>query len=508
MKNSGKIALLLQVTILLMVLAGFAIPQPEKKKTEPKYEGEIPIAGISATVTVYRDEKGMPHIYAANEHDLYTAVGYVTARERLWQMDLIRRSTAGRLSEIFGKSFVQTDLFMRCLDIEAKSKIVIQNEDPVIRECLQAFADGVNAYIVSGCSKLPLEFRILSYKPEPWRLEDIAGIIGLMGWKLGSEDLLSEIFNYRLVDKFGAGKAKQIIPDCKTEDELVYPGFKLNEALLDEAQSFILSAERIRSLGIEPVSGSNNWAVSGKRSETGKPLLSNDMHLTFGSPGTWMQMHQVVPGKLNVTGVLIPGEPFIVAGHNEKIAWGMTNLMVDGVDLFAEKINPDNFNQYYFNGEWKKMDLREEIIRIKGGRQDTSITRYTRHGPVISGFQNVGNAALSMRWSGNDISDEIRSIYLIDRASGWSDFRTAISTFRTVSQNFVYADIEGNIGLNAGGGIPLRKPNGNLPRNGETGEFDWKGFVPFEQFPFCYNPEKGYVSSANKKQLMKIILII
>jgi penicillin G amidase len=499
MKNFCKTTLLVQGIILLVILSGYDVPKQKKNKSEPQYEGEISVSGITDDVTVFRDERGMPHIYAMNEHDLYMAVGYISAQERLWQMDLIRRSTTGHLSEIFGKSFIQTDLFMRSLCIQVKSESVIRNEDPRIIECLKAYTDGVNSYILSGCKKLPVEFRILSYKPDPWTIEDIANIVGFMGWNLGSRNLLSEIYNYRLVKKFGAEKAKQLIPDWKTGDKPVYPEFIINDSLLSEAESFLHSVEMIESLGVFPFSGSNNWALSGKRTETGKPLLSNDMHLTFMSPGIWMQMHHVVPGKINVAGVLIPGEPFIIAGHNEKIAWGMTNMMVDDIDLFSERINPDNFNQYYYNGGWKEMNIRKEIIKIKGGRKDTSLLKFTHRGPVISGFQNVDDAALSMRWSGNYDSDEIRSVYLLNRAAGWTDFRNALSTFRTISQNFVYADTEGNIGLSAGGGIPVRKSNGNLIRDGETDEFDWKGFIPFDQLPYSYNPQNGYVASANNK---------
>jgi penicillin amidase len=257
--------------------------------------------------------------------------------------------------------------------------------------------------------------------------------------------------------------------------------------------------DKLAPLGIVSFSGSNNWAVSGSRSESGKPILSNDMHLGFGSPGIWFQIHQVVPGKLNVTGVVVPGEPFIVAGHNDKIAWGMTNLMVDDIDLFAEKINPDNKDQYYFNGEWKNMVIKDEVIQVKGGRQDTLKIRFTHRGPVVSGFRDIEDATLTMRWSGYDYSDELRSVYLLNRASGWEDFRDAIKSFRSVSQNFVYADAEGNIGLNTGGGVAIRKGSGTFVRDGETDEYDWKGYVPFEQLPFSLNPETGYVSSANNK---------
>ncbi len=499
MKAFGNISLILPGVLLFLVLGEAESPQSKNSKTGTSYEGEVSVAGISESVTVFRDGRGMPHIYAGNEHDLYVAVGYISAQERLWQMDLIRRSTTGRLSEIFGKSYIQADLFMRSLDIISKAKAVLRDEDPEIIDCLQAFADGVNAYIRSGCDKLPAEFRILSYKPDPWKLEDIACIIGLMGWQLGSMNLKSEIFHYRLVNKLGIEKAIHLIPDWKANDEVVYPGFKIDESLLGGAESFINSAGKMESLGILPFSASNNWAVSGTRTESGSPVLSNDMHLTFGAPGIWLQMHQVVPGKINVTGALIPGEPFIIAGHNEKIAWGMTNLMVDGIDLFRETTNPENFNQYLFNGEWKQMELREEIIRIRGGRQDTSVIRFTHRGPVISGFQNVDDAALSMRWSGTDTSDEIKAVYLVNRAEGWQDFRNALSTFRTISQNFVYADTDGNIGLMTGGGIPVKKLNGNMVRAGETDEFDWKGYIPFNELPYSFNPERGYVSSANNK---------
>jgi penicillin G amidase len=485
--------------IIFLLITGFISSAGAQKKSGHQYDGEIIVSGLSKNVTVYRDEKGMPHIYAGNEHDLYFAAGFVTAQERLWQMDLIRRSSTGRLSEIFGKSYVQTDLFARCLKVPEKSNLILGGEDTLVLKCLQAYTDGVNAFIKAAGKKLPVEFRILSYTPEPWKLEDIANIIGCLGWALTSNNLDSELSNYRLIQKLGIEKASRLIPDWKAAANIVYPDFKIDDVAISEAESFVSSYDMITKLGINAFSGSNNWAVSGIRTETGKPILSNDMHLSFGSPGIWMQMHQVVPGKLNVTGVLIPGEPFIVAGHNETIAWGMTNLMVDDVDLFAEKINPENHNQYLFNGEWKNLETKNEIINIKGGRKDTLIIKFTHRGPIISGMKNISDASLSMRWSGSDSSDEIRSVYLINRAAGWDDFRCGLKSFKSISQNFVYADKEGNIGLNTGGGIPIRKGSGTLIRNGETDEYDWKGYVPFNQLPYSFNPVDGYVSSANNK---------
>jgi penicillin G amidase len=495
-----KIILLSLLALVLIALAVAALfISGINRKSIPVYKGELRISGLNNDVTVYRDERGMPHIYAKDDHDLYFSVGYVMAQDRLWQMDLIRRATRGTLSEVLGIKLAETDKFLRSLQMTSKSKEILKNEDKTTLAYMQSFADGVNALIRSADKKLPPEFRILSYKPDPWQLEDICNIVGYMGWDLASENLAEDIFYRRLIKKMGSEKAIQLIPDYNAVTSLIFPDFVLNDTLLKKARSFISGMDTLKALGIVSFSGSNNWAVAGKKTETGKPVLSNDMHLSFGSPGIWMQMHQVIPGKLNVTGVAIPGEPFIVAGHNEKIAWGETNLMVDDIDLFEERINPANPNQYFYNGEWKEMVIKKEIINIKGGKKDSILLKFTHRGPVISGLNNVDDAALSMRWSGYDYSDEIRSVCLLNRASGWNEFRSAISTFRAASQNFAYADVEGNIGLNTGGGIPIRKGNGALIRNGETSEYDWKGYVPFDQLPSSFNPENGYVSSANNR---------
>jgi penicillin amidase len=499
MKTFKRVFFLMFLIVIFSLITGFISSSGLRKRYVPEYEGEIIVPGLENKVTVYRDERGMPHIYAGNEHDLYFAVGFITAQERLWQMDLIRRSSTGRLSEVFGKSYVQADMFSRCLGIKEKSRIVLKNEDTEILDCLQAYTDGVNNFIERAGKNLPVEFKILSYTPEQWNPEDIVNITGLMGWNLASRNLTSELFNYQLVKKFGVLEASRIIPDWEGATDFVYPDFEINDSLISEIRSFISSSGKIAGLGIATFSGSNSWAVSGNRTETGKPILSNDMHLTLGSPCIWMQMHQVVPGKLNVTGVMIPGQPFIIAGHNEKIAWGMTNLMADDVDLYAEKINPLNHYQYLFNGEWRNLGIKNEIIKIRGKKGDTINIKYTHRGPIISDIQNTGDVSLSMRWSGYEYSDEPRSVYLINRARNWDDFVSGLTTFRSINQNFSYADADGNIGQHTGGSIPIRKGNGVMIQNGETDEFDWKGYVPFDQLPFSFNPLNGYVSSANNK---------
>lgn len=520
MKIPCKILFAGLLIITAALTSGFVSPPDKTGKSSPQYEGIIAIPGLIDSVTVYRDERGMPHIYATCEHDLYLATGYITAQERLWQMDLVRRSSTGRMAEIFGKSFVQTDILTRCLRIEEISKLMLRDEDPAIIACLQAYADGVNAFISTPGRKLPFEFRVLSYEPAPWTPENIVCILGLLGWNLSTKHLADEIFNYSVVVQAGAEKASELIPDWDVPNDFAYPDFHISDSLIKEVIALTASADMVRDLGVSASSASNNWAVSGNRSVTGRPILSNDMHLTLTNPGIWMQMHQVIPGLLNVTGVMIPGEPFIVAGHNERIAWGMTNLLSDDIDIYAEKINPDNPGQYLFNGEWKDLTEKPEIIDIKGGKKDTVVIRSTHRGPLLSGllkpadpsqkvdwtgfeylegFHHVDSIALSMKWVGYDRSDEVRSVYLLNRAGGWDDFRSALRTFRLVSQNVIYADTNGNIGLNAAGGIPVRKGNGIMIRSGKTDEYDWKGYVPFEQLPSSFNPASGSVSSANNK---------
>lgn len=480
--------------VIVIVLAGSFIL---RRSGLPKLEGEQRVAGLTGEVNVLRDERGVPHIYSTNTHDLYFMTGYLSAQERLWQMDLIRRATKGRLSEIFGPDYIDTDHFLRLLDMSSKSAMVLSREDPEILEVLQAYCDGVNAWITSSGRNLPPEFRVLGYRPEPWTMTDITNIIGYMGWELARDNLDTELRNYKLMHRLGPEKFQELMPDWELVKEVVFPEFKLDETLVDKTLSFISSLDRVENAGVISFSGSNNWALSGNRSETGKPILSNDMHLGLSVPGFWIQMHQVIPGELDVTGVMVPGQPFIVAGHNDKIAWGLTNLMVDDIDVFVETV--DSAGNYLFNNEWLPLKEREETIAVKGGETVKRVVRSSHRGPVISELRNVDDAVFTMRWSGYDYSDEIKAVYLLDRAGSWNEFRSAISNFRSVSQNFAYADAEGNIGLNTGGGIPIRKGPWTYPRPGSTDEYDWQGYVPFESLPSSFNPVGGFVSSANQR---------
>ena len=484
--------------LFIALVAGFFTVRSIKNDARPVYSGEQVIPGLNSTVAIIRDERGMPHIYADNNHDLYNAVGYVMAQERLWQMDLIRRATTGQLSEIFGEEYVDTDLFLRSLRIPEKSRMVLENTDPEILNYINYFVEGVNFYIQEAGKKLPPEFRILGYQPEPWTPENTANIIGYMGWDLANGNLSGDLFLYKLIEHAGIETAVKLIPYYDYTGVTVYPDFNINDEALAAAGDFLQAVNKVKELGITPFHGSNNWVVDGGRSKTGKPLLSNDMHLELSSPGIWIQMHMIIPGELNVTGVAVPGAPFVVAGHNENIAWGLTNLAVDGLDLFAEITNDDK-TKYKVDGEWKDIETVKEVIKVKKQDDREMEIKYTHHGPVISGFRNIEGADLSMRWSGNDMSNELTAVYLLNKAENWQDFNEALSYFNSISQNFAYADVQGNIGLQTGGGIPVREGHGAFVRPGDSSKYDWKGYVPHELLPYSYNPADGSLSSANNR---------
>ena len=498
MKTLKRILLGLLVIIALAVIAGMIMIRNISHKGIPQYSGTLNLKCIHEEVNVVRDENGIPHIYAKNENDLYAAVGYVLAQDRLWQMDLLRRVTTGRLSEIFGARMVETDLLLRALRYSDKSAKILAIMDTAQLDALKSFCNGINEYINRAGNKLPPEFSILGYKPEPFEPISCINLIGYMAWDLRSgwsEVLLDEIRPH-LSDSL----YRELIPGPELRKTHVYP-YYTRDSLLVPFQAALLKANTILDeMGLHVFQGSNNWAVSGKRSVTGKPILCNDMHLGLNVPGIWYQMHQVIPGKLDVSGVVLPGQPFVICGHNNRIAWGMTNVTVDNVDFYQEKLKDDDSLQYQQNGEWKKMEVRKEIIRIKGGKQVERTLEFTRHGPVVSAMKNIKGKVVTMHWVGDEMSNELRTVYLLNRAGNWNDFTHAISTFQATSQNIVYADVDGNIGLYCAAGIPIRDRSFDgfiLP--GWTNQYDWKGFVPFENLPHSFNPPNGYVSSANNK---------
>jgi penicillin amidase len=500
MKRFKKILIGLVIVIILAFVAGLVYLRHLSTRAIPDYDQNVTLRHMKAAVTVYRDAFAIPHVYAQNEEDLYRAVGYVMAQDRLWQMDLMRRATTGRLAEIFGDDLIETDLLMRALRMTEKSKKILAKTDKEIIKFAEAFADGVNQYIERNKDKLPPEFSILGYVPEKWELFHSVNLVGFMAWDL-TFAWEAEILLHNIAQKVNAAKFKEMTPNITLQETPVFPNFSLplNASALEFKTPLLSAALKLEELGLGVFCGSNNWAISGEKSTTGKPILANDMHLGLFAPGIWYQMHQVVEDRLNVTGVVLPGQPFIVVGHNDHIAWGMTNVMVDDLDFYLEKVNPENPFLYKFNGQWKDMKVINEKIKTRDGKIIEKELRFTHRGPVISQFKDIKKEAISMRWIGNQYSNELKTIYLLNRAKNWDDFRDAVKTFIAVSQNIVYADVEGNIGLQTCAGIPIRKGSGIEVAPGETDEYDWTGIVPFEELPYSLNPGCGHVSSANNR---------
>jgi penicillin G amidase len=494
MKTLKKILLYVIVPIIIILLTGFIFLRHIANKGLPDYNQDLKIAGLENPVKVYRDAFGIPHIYARSERDLYMVTGYIMAEDRLWQMDLLRRVTLGRLSEIFGDSFTGTDLLLRSLQYGKKSEQLLNNSPKEVITALQAFSDGVNCYLDHNRGNYPIEFSILGYEPEKWKPLYSLNLIGYMAWDLKSG--WSELILEKIEAKVDGAHFVELLPDKKNQKSVVYNTGQ--QKLL--AGNKLMELDRLDKLGLDVFSGSNNWAVSGRKSTTGKPLLANDMHLTFNIPGTWMEIHQCVEGGLNVSGLALPGQPLIVVGHNDSIAWGNTNTYVDNLDYYEEKINPADSNQYLFNGRWLNFEVHPEVIKSKSGKIHTCNYRTNQRGPVVSETKGTIGRVLTIRWAGYAVSNEVLSIYRVNRAHNWDEFKNAFKTFNAISQNIVYADVKGNIGMYCCAGVPIRKRDkifAVLP--GWTDEYDWTGMVPFEELPHMYNPSCGYVSSANNR---------
>jgi len=499
MKILKRVLTIILVVIVLAAAGGMIFLNSVKTRALPDYNDNVDLEGLTAPVTVFRDSLGIPHIYAENEEDLYRTVGYVMAQDRMWQMDLLRRFTTGRLSEVLDPRLVETDQLLRALNLPGKSRQVIAQTDPGILDCVEAFTDGINQYINQSPKKLSFEFTMLGYKPDPWELEHSFNLIGYMAWDLSS-GWSTDMALYKLSQLVSDTLFSELLPEMKFQDIPVFPEFMSSDPGLELQSAMTDAIGIIDELGLQVFEASNNWAVAGKKSETGMPIMANDMHLSLMSPGIWYQMHQVIEGKLNVTGVSLPGAPFIVAGHNEDIGWGMTNVTVDDLDFYLETINPADSNQYLLDGEWKDMRIVKEEIPVKGEDEPSMrINRFTHRGPVVSEFKDVEEKVISIHWQGNEMSNELRTCYLLNHAENWEDFREAVRSMKSVNQNIVYADRLGNIGLQTSAGVPIRHSGGILVYPGDTSLYDWQGTIPFEDLPYSYNPECGYVSSANNK---------
>lgn len=476
-------------------------------KSFPQLEGEIKSEMLIDSVYIYRDENGIPHIFAKNEHDLYFALGYVTAQDRLWQMDLSRRIASGRLSEIFGTQTLEIDKLFRTLglaDIAQKMQRYLSEKSI---EILKSYSDGVNYFIRTHKGKYPIEFELLRYEPEEWMISDCLLITRLMAWQLNFSWLAEPVFS-EILSRVGEEKFKKLIPKYPETAPLIIKKYIPSTSKFVEANIKFREIFGLPSEGF----GSNSWVVSGEKSVTGKPLLANDPHLPFSLPSIWYQVH-LNDGKMDMVGVCIPGTPGIVIGRNNYIAWGLTNVMLDDTDFYIERLDSSK-TKYLYNGKWFELKVREETVKVRGKGEYKFKVLSTHRGPIISDVYEFGfteyipkpdakfitSQAVSMQWTGNLISDEILAFYKITHAKSWDEFKEGLKFFTVPAQNFIYADIYGNIGYYCAGKIPIRKNLNPLLLNpGETDEFDWVGFVPFNEQPNVFNPPEHFIATANNK---------
>lgn len=448
----------------------------------PKTKGEISILGLSNEVEIIRDKLGIPHIVAENEEDLFFACGYVHTQDRLWQMELSRRIGAGTLSEIFGEKTLETDTHMRALGLRQAAEKDFKSLTPKMKKLLASYCAGVNYYLKKK-KNLPPEFLILRYKPQPWKILDCFLIKQNMALTL-SYTIKSKLLRMELFKRFGKDKAQEIIHSSPVGD-VVIPSFDFEMKPLFPRGNY---------------SGSNNWVADGTLTQTGKPLLANDPHLKINSlPSIWYGIHMRCP-EINVIGVSLPGVPGVIIGHNDYIAWGITNSYVDIQDLYLEKLDPEQ-KKYFFNGDWKDLKIYKEEIVVKGEKNPKKIdVKWTHRGPILTPWIIQSERPISMRWAIYEGGQAAEAFYLIDKAKNWYDFVNGVSLFDSPSQNFVYADIDGNIGYYLNGKIPIRNNHkGLLPVPGETDEYDWKGFLKEEEKPFSFNSLEHLVVTANNK---------
>ncbi|MGH7491303.1 MAG: penicillin acylase family protein [bacterium] len=492
--------------IVVFAIVGFAILSFFSlrlvKRSLPQTKGEIHLANLRSNVTVYRDDYGVPHVFAENEEDLWRAAGYVAAQDRLWQMDFTRRAMRGTLSEIFGAETLPQDKFLRVWGFHRLAKRIAQTLSPQARAALVAYAEGVNAYLNSYRDRLPVEFSMLGYKPQPWEIEDSIGFSRLMAFRL-SYSWFFEAALGKVAEKFGAPMALELFPAVLENSPLIVPDWPTTN-MSAAFEDFIALAQDTRErLGMPAgVQGSNNWVVHGKRTRRGKPILANDPHLTLTLPSVWYEMH-LAAGSLEVSGQTLAGAPGVVLGHNRSLAWGFTNGMVDDLDFYQERLNPDNPKEYWDGQAWQPMEVLSEQILVKDAEPVPFEIRFTAHGPLVNDILKAAQndtLGLSIRWAGFEPSEESYAILALNRATSWPEFQEAMRHFKVPCQNVVYADTAGNIGYWACGAVPIRRDGkGYLPYRGWEKAGDWVGMIPFEEMPHAFNPPQNFIATANNK---------
>jgi penicillin amidase len=509
-----------RLVILFLTLVCFA-NSPNTGQTAPQ-QNSIQIQGIKGRVTIRRDERGIPYVEAQNDEDLYFGQGYATAADRLWQMDLFRRTARGELAEVLGagpnNSALDQDRLHRTYGFAQSAEAELAQASPKARAALEAYARGVNAYAASLDPKsMPPEFQILSYSFRPWTPTDTLVVVKIFfealsdTWRLDlmrqalsalpaekRADLLPEISP---LDVVVVGKDTQ----SRAESARVRPYPLSTEALASLAHNQQIAAAALARIGLDTdaLAASNNWVVSGKRTVSGKPLLSNDPHLRATAPSIWHMVHLSAPG-VRVAGVGTAGIPGVIIGHNDRIAWGFTNTGPDVQDLYLEKFDPNNPKRYQTPSGWQDAVVRHEEIKVRKGfaGSESNIVTYdvtvTRHGPII--FEGDGKR-YALRWTAFDpTKNNADFFYKMNRARNWKEFNGALESFTAPTQNNVYADLDGHIGYHAAGVVPIRKSgDGSVPYDGSTDAGEWTSYIPIAKLPTLFDPPSGIIVTANQR---------
>jgi len=454
-----RIVTILNIVIAIAVVGALGVVYWYAWRPLPQRSGAID-APVAAPVQVAFDARGVPHIHAASIDDALFAQGYVTAQDRLWQMEGLRRYSAGDLAEVVGPSALEADEEARRLRVRRIAEDAYVTLPAGDRAAAAAYARGVNYFIATHLGNLPVEFTLLGFQPRPWSVVDTL-IIGLYMFRDLSTTWKTDLLKHAML---GTGNAQKV--------DFLFP----------------------TRTGLDLQPGSNAWAVSGSLTASGKPLLSNDMHLEYSLPGIWYMTRLEAPG-LDVSGVALPGTPGIMVGHNRRIAWGITNLGFDVQDLYVEQFD-ERTGRYLYKGQVEKAREEREIVRVKGRNPVEMTIWVTRHGPI---FVQNGGSVMSLRWVAAEPGLVQYPMLDIDRAQNWQEFTAVLARFPGPGSNFVYADVDGNIGYHAAGVLPQRHGfTGDVPLDGPSGKFEWDGFIPFDQLPSVFNPPSGIIASSNQ----------
>lgn len=464
-------------------------------KSKPVIEGNAQLSVLDEDVTVTRDENGVPHIEAKSDADLYRAQGYVHAQDRLFQMDLARRQASGRLSEVVGAKAIDTDKQFRTFSLRNAAEKSYDTYGEDAKQVLEWYADGVNAFMkeVKDNGKLSFEFKLLGYEPEPWTPIDSLTIGKYMAYDLGGK-WTPQAMRHWALNHYSEEKAQDLF--------ITYPenAESIMEANLNNPVQ--VTGQFDPELLPHEFNGSNNWVVSGDKTKSGMPLLADDPHLGLSTPSIWHQIHLKSPEQ-NVSGVIFAGIPGIILGHNEKVAWGVTNVGPDVQDLYIEIPNPDDPTQFQYDDEWEQAEVRDETIKVKDEEDVPFEVLVTRHGPIITDiiYENEKpDAVFSMQWTALEPSNELEAIMDLNKADDWESFETALEAFSAPAQNFVFASTDGTIAFKANGKIPIRKKgDAQLPVPGNSSEYGWDGYVPYDELPTLVNPEEGFIATANNE---------